>query len=101
MLKPFWLKQWAQSGGRPSNSLRPVVTPYLTTVLNHATKTPLPIRSQRELRTLALAIDSLLTEFLAIAKESKQKYDLKSREDINGYSGATPVLYNKFLFRAG
>ena len=56
--------------------------------------------SDKELTELK-AIDSLLTEFLAIAKESKQKYDLKSREDINGYSGATPVLYNKFLFRAG
>jgi hypothetical protein len=56
--------------------------------------------SDKELTELK-AIDSLLTEFLAIAKESKQNFDLKSREDINGYSGATPVLYNKFLFRAG
>ena len=56
--------------------------------------------SDKELNELK-AIDSLLTEFLAIAKESKQNFDLKSREDINGYSGATPVLYNKFLFRAG
>jgi len=56
--------------------------------------------SDKELNALK-AIDSLLTEFLGIAKESKQNFDLKSREDINGYSGATPVLYNKFLFRAG
>jgi hypothetical protein len=45
------------------------------------------------------AIDSAIGEFLAMAKSSK--FDVKSREDINGYSGATPVLYNKFLFRAG
>ena len=56
--------------------------------------------SDKELNELK-AIDSLLTEFLTLAKGTKQNFDVKSREDINGYSGATPVLYNKFLFRAG
>jgi hypothetical protein len=44
-------------------------------------------------------IDGAITEFLALAKG--KKFDTTAREDINTYSGATGVLYNKFLFRAG
>ena len=54
--------------------------------------------SDKELSELK-AIDAAIGEFLALAKSSK--FDTTSREDINGYSGATPLLYNKFLFRAG
>lgn len=45
------------------------------------------------------AIEAAIGEFLDLGKSLK--FDVTSREDINGYSGATPVLYNKFLFRAG
>ena len=43
--------------------------------------------------------DKALTEFLELAKQAK--YDVRPREDINGYEGSTPILYNKFLFRSG
>ena len=54
--------------------------------------------ADRELSELE-AIEKEIGEFLALAE--KLKFDTTAREDINGYSGATPVLYNKFLFRAG
>jgi len=46
-----------------------------------------------------VAAEKALAEFLAQAKA--QKYDVRPRDDINGYEGATGVLYNKFLFRSG
>ena len=54
--------------------------------------------SDKQLKALQ-AVDAGLDEFLQLAKQSK--YDVTAREDINTYSGATGVLYNKFLFRAG
>jgi len=46
-----------------------------------------------ELRALEVA----LAGFLDLGK----RYNVKPRDDINSYSGAAGVLYNKFLFRAG
>lgn len=46
-----------------------------------------------ELRSLEAALSS----FLDLGK----RYNVKPRDDINSYSGAAGVLYNKFLFRAG
>jgi len=40
-----------------------------------------------------------LSAFLELA--AKAKYDVRPRDDINGYQGSVPVLYNKFLFRSG
>lgn len=45
------------------------------------------------------AIDTSIRDFLALASKAKQ--DVTSKDDINGYTGGVPVLYNKFLFRAG
>jgi len=45
------------------------------------------------------AIDTSIQDFLSLASEAKQ--DVTSKDDINGYTGGVPVLYNKFLFRAG
>lgn len=42
------------------------------------------------------AADSALDEFLRLA--SAQKYDVKARDDINGYDGVSGVLYPKFIF---
>ncbi|KAL3910155.1 MAG: hypothetical protein SGPRY_009161 [Prymnesium sp.] len=45
-------------------------------------------------------VDSLKAiDFLALASKAKQ--DVTSKDDINGYTGSAPILYNKFLFRAG
>lgn len=46
-----------------------------------------------------VAAEKALADFLAQAKA--QKYDVRPRDDINGYEGATGVLYNKFIFRSG
>ena len=54
--------------------------------------------SDKQLKALQ-AVDEGIDEFLQLAKKSK--FDVTAREDINTYSGATGVLYNKFLFRAG
>ena len=43
--------------------------------------------------------DTSIQDFLALASKAKQ--DVTSKDDINGYSSGVPVLYNKFLFRAG
>ena len=43
--------------------------------------------------------EKALSEFLELA--AKAKYNVKPREDINGYEGSTGLLYNKFLFRSG
>merc|ERR1712050_354541 len=51
-----------------------------------------------ELETMK-AIDSAIRDFLALASKAKQ--DVTTKDDINGYTGTVPVLYNKFLFRAG
>ena len=48
-----------------------------------------------ELQALQAA-DQALSEFLELA--AAQKYDVKSRDDINGYDGMTGLLYNKFIF---
>jgi hypothetical protein len=40
-----------------------------------------------------------LDEFLAIAEQ--KKFDVRPRDDINAYDGASSILYNKFLFRSG
>jgi len=45
------------------------------------------------------ALDDAIKTFLASAAKAKQ--DIKARDDINAYNGASGVLYNKFLFRAG
>ncbi|KAL1529429.1 hypothetical protein AB1Y20_000377 [Prymnesium parvum] len=44
-------------------------------------------------------ISTSIQDFLVLA--SKAKINVLSTDDINGYSGSAPVLYNKFLFRAG
>ena len=46
-----------------------------------------------------VAADKVLSEFLDVAKS--KKFDTKGRDDINGYEGASGILYNKFLFRSG
>ena len=43
--------------------------------------------------------DKVLSDFLDLAKS--KKYDTNGKDDINGYEGATGILYNKFLFRSG
>jgi hypothetical protein len=43
------------------------------------------------------AADAALGEYLQVA--AARKYDVKPRDDINGYEGATGILYNSFLFR--
>ena len=47
-----------------------------------------------ELQGAAEALRGLLTL-------APSKYDVKPVDDVNSYSGATGILYNKFLFRAG
>ena len=49
-----------------------------------------------ELDALTLA-DKSLSEFLQLA--AARKFDVTPRDDINGYQGASGILYNKFLFR--
>jgi len=51
------------------------------------------------IRETMKAIDSAIRDFLALASKAKQ--DVTTKDDINGYTGTVPVLYNKFLFRAG
>jgi len=45
------------------------------------------------------ALEESISGFLDLGK--RLKYDTESREDINGFSGTTGVIYPKFLFRAG
>ena len=51
-----------------------------------------------ELEALTSA-EKALSDFLELA--SKAKYDVRPREDINGYEGSSGVLYNKLIFRSG
>lgn len=46
------------------------------------------------------AAQNTVSEMLELAKSQKLNVAPKG-DDINGYEGATPVLYNKFLFRSG
>ena len=48
-----------------------------------------------EVQALMVA-DKALQEFLELA--NAQKFDVKARDDINAYNGASGILYNKFLF---
>ena len=43
--------------------------------------------------------EKALSEYLELAAQAK--YDVRPREDINGYEGSSGILYNKFLFRSG
>jgi len=43
-------------------------------------------------------IEQTISAFLALGKS---KFNVSPRDDINTYSGAKGILYNKFLFRAG
>ena len=45
------------------------------------------------------AAEKALAEFLELA--AQKKYNVKPKEDINGYEGASGLLYNKFIFRSG
>eukprot|EP00967_Tisochrysis_lutea_P065334 scaffold84970_cov31-Tisochrysis_lutea.AAC.1 len=63
--------------------------------LDNACKQKDASRERAELEALQASLSGILD----LGKG--QKYNTQSREDINGYSGATGVLYNKFLFRAG
>ena len=45
------------------------------------------------------AADAALKEFLELA--NGQKFDVRPRDDINAFDGASGILYNKFLFRSG
>lgn len=55
-------------------------------------------QAEGELAALRVA-EASISEFLSLAKTAK--FDVTPKEDINGYTGTTGVLYNKFLFRAG
>ena len=46
-----------------------------------------------------VAADKAITELVDLAADAK--FDVRPREDINSFSAGVPVLYNKFLFRAG
>lgn len=63
--------------------------------LDEACKQKDAARERAELQELEIS----LSGFLDLGK--RLKYDTDSREDINGFSGTTGVIYNKFLFRAG
>jgi hypothetical protein len=54
--------------------------------------------AEAELEALAAA-EKALGEFLELA--AQKKYDVRPREDINGYEGSSGILYNKFIFRSG
>jgi len=48
-----------------------------------------------ELRAIEDALKGMLNE------AASAKYNVQPKDDINGYSGAKGILYNKLLFRAG
>lgn len=50
----------------------------------------------------AVRAEAAVSEFLQMAESTKKgRFDVAPRDDINGFEGATGILYNKFLFRSG
>ena len=91
-LRPAWPSLWGETEPLGGNHSLGASTPP------SRKPSTLLCASLQELSELK-AIEAAIGEFLDLGKSLK--FDVTSREDINGYSGATPVLYNKFLFRAG